>query len=95
MEIKSSEQAREGVIKYTKRYVELLKQKKTIDQDIKALKQEFAEEGVPAGVVSSLISKIKADLKKSDAEKFELDTMRDWIESVTEIVEDLQELNAK
>lgn len=95
MELKSSEQARTGVVEFAERYVELLKQKKVIDQDIKALKQDAAEDGVPAGVVSSLIGKIKSDLKKSDAEKFELDVMREWLESQTKLIETLQELNAK
>lgn len=95
MEIRTSEEARTNIENFAERYINLLIEKKTIDEDIKALKQEAAEEGVPAGIVSAVIGSIKSDMKKSDAERFERETIREWLESKTTVVEKLGTLNAK
>jgi uncharacterized protein (UPF0335 family) len=70
-------------------------QKKALDQDIKALKDEFKEEGVPVGIVTSVINKIKAQKKKSDSEIFEEDTIKEWLESNADIDNDIGALIAK
>lgn len=95
MEVKTSDVQRENIENYTKRYIELLKQKKVIDEDIKALKEEFKEEGVPVGIVTSVFNRVKAAKKKSDSEKFEEDIIQEWIESNVEIDNAIGELNAK
>lgn len=85
MEIRTSEEARQNIESFSKRYLELLMQKKALDSDIKALKQEFNEEGVPTGKVASALNKIKAEKKKSDAELFEEETIKEWLESNSDI----------
>lgn len=95
MEIRTTEEARTNIENFSKRYIELLKQKKELDQDIKALKEEFKEEGVPVGIVCSVLNKIKASKKKTDSEKFEEETIKEWLESNSEIDNELGILNAK
>ena len=92
MEIRSTEEARENIESYTKRFLELQKQKKSIDQDIKALKDEFKEEGVPVSVVNAVINKIKAEKKKTDSELFEIETIKEWLQKNIDIDNDIGEL---
>ena len=95
MEIRTTEEARANIENFTKRLIELMKQKKAIDQDIKALKDEFKEEGVPVGIVSSVLNKIKSNKKKSDSERFEEETIQEWLEANPEIDSGIGELIAK
>lgn len=95
MEIRTTEEARTNIENFTKRLIELMKQKKVIDQDIKALKDEFKEEGVPVGIVSSVLNKIKSKKKKSDSERFEEETIQEWLEANPEIDSGIGELIAK
>jgi uncharacterized protein (UPF0335 family) len=95
MEVRSTAQARENVETFAERYIELLKQKKALDQDIKALKQEFKEEGVPVSMVTRALNTIKANKKKTSAEIFEAETIQDWLESHKDIDDGISELAAK
>lgn len=95
MEIRTTEEARANIEEFTKRFLNLQKQKKALDQDIKALKDEFKEEGVPVGIVASVINKIKAEKKKSDSEIFEEDTIKEWLQTNPEIDSEIGELIAK
>jgi uncharacterized protein (UPF0335 family) len=95
MEVRTSNEARTNIENFSIRYLNLLLEKKKVDFDIKELKQEFNEEGVPTGKVASIINRIKADKKKSDSELFELEAMREWIEANTEIDDAIGQLGAK
>lgn len=95
MEIRTTEEARTNIENFTKRLIELMQQKKALDQDIKALKDEFKEEGVPVGIVSSVLNKIKSNKKKSDSERFEEETIQEWLETNAEIDSGIGELIAK
>lgn len=95
MEIRTTEEARTNIEEFTKRFLTLQMQKKALDQDIKALKEEFKEEGVPVGIVSSVINKIKSEKKKSDSERFEEDTIKEWLESNADIDNEIGALIAK
>lgn len=95
MEIRTTEEARQNIEAFSKRFLDLLKQKKTIDQDIKSLKDEFKEEGVPVGIVTAVINQIKREKKKTDSERFEEDTIKEWLQSNADIDNDIGELMAK
>lgn len=95
MEIRSTEEARRNIENFTRRFLNLQKQKKQIDEDIKALKQEFKEEGVPVNIVVSVINKIKQRKKKSDLEILEEETIKEWLESNKDIDDEIGELIAK
>lgn len=94
MEIRSSEEARESIENFTKRYANLLKDKRQIDADIKALKEEFKEDGVPVAIVTKVFNKIKADKKKTDAQRFEESKIQEWLEESVEIDDAIGELNS-
>jgi uncharacterized protein (UPF0335 family) len=95
MEIRQSSEQRENIENYTKRLIELLKQKKVIDHDIKELKCEFKEEGVPVGIVTKVFNMVKKQQNQTDSELFEELCVKEWIESNTEINDGISELNAK
>lgn len=81
MEIRSTEEARQNIERFATAYIEKMLEKKALDEEIKELKDEFKEEGVPVGVVVSVINKLKSDKKKTDSEKFETNTIQDWLET--------------
>lgn len=95
MEIRTTEEARKNTEDFAKRYVNLLLEKKKVDQDIKALKQEFNEEGVPTGVITKALNAIKANKKKTDSQIFEEETIQEWLEANTDIDDKIGELIAK
>lgn len=95
MEIRSTEEARRNIEEFARRFLNLQKQKKQIDEDIKALKQEFKEEGVPVNIVVAVINKIKQRKKKSDLEILEEETIKEWLESNKDIDDEIGELIAK
>ena len=95
MEIRSTEEARRNIEDFARRFLNLQKQKKQIDEDIKALKQEFKEEGVPVNIVVAVINKIKLRKKKYDLEILEVETIKEWLESNKDIDDEIGELIAK
>lgn len=95
MEIRTTEEARKNIETFTKRLANLLQDKKNIDADIKELKREFKEEGVPVAVVSKVFNKIKANKNKTDSQLFEEETIQEWLETNTEIDDAIGRLAAK
>jgi len=79
MEVRSSDEVKANIEAFAVRLLNLFQEKKEIDEQVKDLKQEFKEEGVPVGIVVSAINKIKAEKKKTDAEKFEEETIKEWL----------------
>jgi len=95
MELRSSEESRTNVENFSKRYINLLKDKKNLDEDIKVLKDEFKEDGVAVSVVCSAINNIKKRKKKSDTEVFEEETIEEWLQSNIDIDDAISDLIAK
>lgn len=95
MEVRTTEEARTNIEEFAKRYISVLEQKKALDEDMRALKEEFKEEGVPVGIVTKVIGKIKTAKKKSDSERFEEDKIQEWLESNTQIDDSIGMLSAK
>jgi len=89
----TEDEARANVEEYTRRLVRLMMNKKEIDNDIKALKQEFKEEGVPVSLVTRIVNKIKANKKKTDSELFEEDVINSWLTDNAEIDSSIGDLN--
>jgi uncharacterized protein (UPF0335 family) len=95
MEIRTTEEARKNVLEFSKRWLRLQLDKKVIDVDIKALKEEFKENGVPVAIVQSSLNLMKADKKRSEAELFEREKIREWLDVDTEISDTVTEWGAK
>lgn len=90
----TSNASRDNIEKFTKRFLNLEHQKKVIAEDIKALKEEFKEEGVPVGIVCQVINQLKREKKKSDSELYEIDVIKEWLQGSTEIDDSIGELVA-
>lgn len=88
-------EAKQNIEKYAKRLLNLEQQKKIIQEDIKALKLEFKEEGVPVGVVSRVINQLKREKKQTEGELHEEIVIKDWLSSNTEIDDEIGALVAK
>ena len=95
MEMRSTEEARANTEAFAKRLVSLLQDKKNIDEDIKSLKAEFKEEGVAVGIVTTAINQLKKDKKMTDSDRFEIDTIRGYLESNADIDNAIGELVAE
>lgn len=86
---------KQNIENYAKRLLNLEQQKKIIQEDIKALKLEFKEEGVPVGVVSRVINQLKREKKQTEGELHEEIVIKDWLSSNTEIDDEIGALVAK
>ena len=88
-------ETKQNIEKYAKRLLNLEQQKKIIQEDIKALKLEFKEEGVPVGVVSRVINQLKREKKQTESELHEEIVIKDWLSSNAEIDDEIGALVAK
>lgn len=88
-------ETKQNIENYAKRLLNLEHQKKIIQEDIKALKLEFKEEGVPVGVVSRVINQLKREKKQTEGELHEEIVIKDWLSSNTEIDDEIGSLVAK
>lgn len=93
MEIRTTEEARKNIEDFTLRHINLLLEKKRIDADIKALKQEYKEEGVPTAVLIRAFNEIKSDKKRTETEKFEFDVIKGYLEDNKDIDDGICALN--
>lgn len=95
MEIRTSEESREQIKEFSSRLIELLSRKRELNHDIKELKNEYKEEGVPVAIVTKAINAIKARKKKTDSQLFEEETIEEWIESDKELSDKISGLSEK
>lgn len=95
MEMRTAEEARENIENFTKELLKLMIHKKTIDQEIKDIKANYKEDGVPVGTVCKVINKIKSTKKKTDSEKYEEDIIAEWLETNKDIDDSISTLMAK
>jgi len=56
-------------------------QKKAIDAEIKDLKDEYKEEGIAVSLVTKIVNKMKAQLKKTPGEVLEEDILTEKMEA--------------
>lgn len=94
MEIRTQEEAKQNIEEFTRRFLNLQLEKKKIDADIKELKNEFKEEGVAVGAVVKVINKIKRDKKQSESDKFEEESIENWLKESKDIDDQISTLNA-
>lgn len=87
--------AQRNIETFTKRLLNLEHEKKVLQEDIKALKDEFKDEGVPVQVVTRVINQIKREKRQSEGELHEEIVIKEWLESSTEIDDEIGSLVAK
>lgn len=95
MEIRSQEESKELIQNFTKELLKLMQNKKTIDEEIKEMKNNYKEDGVPVGMVCKVINRIKASKKKSQSELVEEDIIAEWLETDKDIDNSISTLLAK
>jgi len=82
----------EKIYGYASDLIKLQLDKKAIDEQIKELKADYKEEGIAVGVVTSVVSKLKARAKKNDADIVEEDIITEKLESNQNIQDQIQQL---
>lgn len=87
--------SQKNIESFAKRLLNLEHQKKALQEDIKALKDEFKEEGVAVGIVTRVINQIKREKKQSEGEQHEEIVIKDWLTSNKEIDNEIGSLIAK
>lgn len=86
---------KQNIISFAERFLELERQKEILKQDVKALREEYNQEGVPTQVVTRCINSIKRMKKKTSAELYEEEAIEEWLLSNTGISDSISELIAK
>ena len=72
-------------LEFSNRYLNLLEQKRTIDLDIKALKQEYDEQGLATKVVVKAINSLKKEKKETISQQDELAMFKEWLSANKEV----------
>lgn len=80
---------------FVQRYTRLQLQKKNINQDVKVLRQEFEEQGLPTGDVLKAFNKMRSDKKAGDEKLEQIEAFKQWLESDRETQDLITELDAK
>lgn len=82
-------------ISFAERYIRLQLQKKSLGEDVKELKKEFEEQGLPTKQVIKAIDRIRKELKEGSESEIEINTFKDMLYDKTIIQNGLTELDAK
>ena len=90
-----SKETAELYYNFGRRYLNLMQERKKIGQDIKALKQEYAEQGLSVNSAVRVLNVIKSEQRRSNTELSELETIRELFLRSKDITDQIAELNAK
>ena len=72
-------------LEFSNRYLNLLDQKRTIDLDVKELKQEYDEQGLATKVVVKAINSLKKEKKETISQQDELAMFKEWLSENKEV----------
>ena len=82
-------------LEFSNRYLNLLEQKRALDLDIKALKQEYDEQGLATKVVIKAINSLKKEKKETISQQDELAMFKEWLSSNKEVDDKICSLATK
>ena len=82
-------------LEFSNRYLNLLDQKRTIDLDIKELKQEYDEQGLATKVVIKAINSLKKEKKETISQQDELAMFKEWLSANKEVDDKICSLATK
>lgn len=82
-------------ISFAERYIRLQLQKKALCGDVKELKKEFEEQGLPTKQVIKAMDRIRKELKEGSDSEVEINTFKNMLYDKTVIQNGLTELDAK
>lgn len=80
------------IIDFAVRYLELQRQKKIVDVDIKALKQEYAEQGIAYQNTLKALTSLQKHKKMSDNVRFEVEAIESTLEQSKKVQDALESL---
>lgn len=83
----------EMALEFSKRYTRLLLNRKNVNADIKELKKEFNEQGLPTNVVVKAFSLLRNE-KKED-HRSEIEGFKEYIQKNNELLNLIKELDSK
>lgn len=78
-EMKANTDTRIMIESFITSLADLEVKKKEIADDIKALKDDYKEEGIPVGIVVAAFNRAKKNKKKSESELNEEEVIQEWI----------------
>lgn len=90
-----STEIEELTISFAERYLRLQLQKKAVGEDIKELKREFEEQGLPTRQVIKALDRIRKELKDGTEVEEEILAFKDMLFKQTNIQNQITELDAK
>ena len=82
-------------LEFSNRYLNLLDQKRTIDLDIKELKQEYDEQGLATKVVVKAINSLKKEKNETISQQDELAMFKEWLSENKEVDDKIYALATK
>ena len=82
-------------ISFAERYLRLQLQKKAVGEEIKELKREFEEQGLPTRQVIKALDRIRKELRDGAEVEEEILTFKDMLFKQTNIQNQITELDAK
>ena len=95
VEYKSTEEIFTEIHGFASELFKLQLQKKSIDQEIKDMKNNWKEQGVAVSKVTKVLNQLKARAKMSEADKLEEDIIFEKLESDEDIQDYLAQINQK
>ncbi len=90
-----SKETAELFLEFGNRYMNLMLEKKRLAQDVKALKQEFAEQGVSVNAAARALNLLNSEHKKTKTEIVELEMLKKLFSKSKEILDKIADVNAK
>lgn len=90
--MKANTQTKEIIINFLLHLIEFEVRKKELMLEIKDLKNDYKEEGIPVPLVTSLFNIVKKNKKRTPSERFEADAIMTWLEESKEIDDALLKL---
>ena len=91
----ANDEVRDMVIEFVKRYIRLQLEIKKIKEDIKALKKEFSEQGIPMKICTTAYSMVRKELKDNEGYYEEVAVYKEWMFSSKDVTDLITELDAK
>jgi hypothetical protein len=82
-------------VDFGNRYLNLMLQRKQLSKDVRVLRAEFEEQGLPTADVIKALNKIRTDKRAGDEKLEQIERFSEWLRGNQTVVDSLTELDAK
>ena len=90
-----SKETKDLYLQFGTRYLNLMQERKRIGEDVKALKQEFAEQGISVNTSVKVLNLINSEQKRTAVELDEIKKLRELFKGEKNIMDQISDLSAK